>query len=215
MGRRCWGASGLARGRHIITLVASSVTIILAAAVRYHFLDVRAIRFALSYTWQFYLPPLPGMTDVLGPGAIDATTVWLQEGSGWFGWLAIRVPGRAADLEIHATEAFAALIIVCALIWARRDARLRGLMLSSAVATVAYVLALHMAEYSTFRDGGTQILQARYLLPVLPLCAAGSAAVLDRTPVRAVAPVAVAVLMASWLAADVVGLGTVVDAFVS
>ena len=120
-----------------------------------------------------------------------------------------------ADLEIHTTEVFALVVIACAAIWARRDPRLRGLMLSAAVATVAYVLALHMAEFATFRTGGGQILQGRYLLPVLPLCAAAAAAVLERTPVRAISVLAVTGLLFSWTVADVVGLATVVDAFVS
>ena len=208
--RRC----GLRRAEHVASAGLIAVVLFAASAIRFHFANAEGVRFTLSYIWQFYLPPLPFMTDLFPPGPVLAETVWLEQGSGWFGWLAIRVPDPAADLEIWTTGAVALLTVVLAVGVVRRHASFRRLAASALVVMLLYVLSLHLADLSTFRSGAS-ILQGRYLLPILPLSAALMVAVVSLSRFRLVGHLALGALASAWLYANVVGLATVLDAFSS
>ena len=168
----------------------------------------------MSYIWQFYLPPLPFMNHLFPPGPALAETVWLEEGSGWFGWLAIRVPDSAADIEIWVTAIAVVLTAVLALAVARHNTRGRDLVASALVVMALYIFSLHMADLSTFRTGAS-ILQGRYLLPILPLSAAVMVAIVSTSRWRLAGYAIVGALASAWLYANVVGLAKVFDAFSS
>ncbi len=130
----------------------------------------------LSYLWQLYLPRLPFMTDAF-PGPNPMPNLWLHGIVGQFGWLdAIWPPevyrwGRWAFVLL-------ALLGVLGLLRAARRGALAGRMAELACyATVAVGLlaVIGVAGYRARVDGGGPFEQARYLLPLLPLYAAGVA----------------------------------------
>ena len=134
---------------------------------------VSGTRYGLSYLWQFYLPSLPFMDSAhrayAAFGSLPSWRVWIETGVGFFGWLAVPMPGWTYDL------AFWVLVgATCVAIWAtirRRgdDERVLPALLAAAVGNV---LLLHMAEVLQLLNGGTLLLQGRYLIPVVPLFAA-------------------------------------------
>ena len=133
-----------------------------------------AIRYSVSYLWQFYLPPLSFMDA--GDAAYHAFhslpswRVWVETGVGFFGWLTTPMPAWAYNL------AFWSLVVATGIaVWAcirRRTARDRAVPALLAAA-LGYVLLLHFAEILLLLQGGTDLLlQGRYLIPAVPFFAA-------------------------------------------
>jgi 4-amino-4-deoxy-L-arabinose transferase-like glycosyltransferase len=122
---------------------------------------------ALSYGWQFYLFPLPGMDAPLG--GLPLWEEWIHGFVGLFGWIDT-VWGepvyRAALVPLAAVAALA----VRALVVERRAVRRRRLeLLAYAVVAATFMAFVATASYVIYLRYGQNVAQARYLLPLLPL----------------------------------------------
>jgi 4-amino-4-deoxy-L-arabinose transferase-like glycosyltransferase len=122
----------------------------------------------LSYIWQLYLPPLPGMHPDFA-GLFTARQIWFDWYVGLYGWLDTTFPGWVYDFALVPAALIGGLCI-------------RGLI------TSAQTLRAHVAELAVYGTmcAGLMVLigadsyiafpaldaeygQARYLLPLLPL----------------------------------------------
>ena len=133
-----------------------------------------AIRFGLSYLWQFYLPPLSFMDQAHDSyrafDSLPSWRVWVETGVGFFGWFSAPMPAWAYNLALWSVIAATAIATWAAL--RRRSPRERSVPTLLAAA-LGYVLLLHLAEILLLLQGGTDLLlQGRYLIAVLPLFAA-------------------------------------------
>jgi 4-amino-4-deoxy-L-arabinose transferase-like glycosyltransferase len=125
----------------------------------------------LSYTWQLYLPRLPGMLDWF-PAYFPLRELWLNGLVGRFGWLDY---GFAGWVYTWALWVVVAVLIAAAVGVARARAALRR----RTIELVAYVLMAAGLLFIIARSGyqarsADQPLfeQARYLFPLLALYAA-------------------------------------------
>ncbi|HKG39221.1 MAG TPA: DUF2142 domain-containing protein [Conexibacter sp.] len=123
---------------------------------------------SLAYVWEFYLPPLPGMTHVTAT-TFSTREVWFEGFVGRFGW----IDTTFADW-VYSVAAIPAILVlllcVRALVRARRTlrARLVELVVYAALA-VGMMLLVAGASYNLFLQHGGDAAAARYLLPLLPL----------------------------------------------
>lgn len=129
------------------------------------------LRERVSYTWQLYLPRLPFMSDQFSYYPMRST--FFNGSIGLFGWLDTPFPTWVYTLALWIAGILVALLLVELV---RRRAALRkrlpelityaamagGLMVSIGILGLRYRL-----------DTGFPFEQARYLLPFLPLYAAG------------------------------------------
>ncbi|MBA3263346.1 MAG: DUF2142 domain-containing protein [Thermoleophilaceae bacterium] len=127
----------------------------------------------LSYSWQLYLPRLPFMSDQFA--YFPPYEVWFRGTIGIFGWLdtsfGVWVYRVALALAIP-------LVLLAALgLWQRRSALVQRwpelLTWATMVAGLLGSIGFLGIRYRT--DSGFAFEQARYLLPLLPLYAAGVA----------------------------------------
>ena len=134
-----------------------------------------AVRYGLSYLWQFYLPPLPFMDTAHAAyrafHSLPSWRVWVETGVGFFGWLTMPMPSWAYNLAfwslVAATRPRGLGLHPRAL--SRSERAVPALL----AAALGYVLLLHLAEILLLLQGGSDLLlQGRYLIPVVPLFAA-------------------------------------------
>ena len=178
-------------------------------------------RYAVSYVWQFYLPPLPFMEHIFSPGIITdpvpAWAIWMRTGVGYFGWISAAMP-RAVYQLAALTIALGALGALVVLVRERRlqPAGRGALLVAAALAVLLFVVALHTAElaYLLQTRGTDRLLQGRYLLPVIPLALLPVVAALDRLPPRGARAAALA-LASTWVLIAVAGLDTVLRFYAS
>jgi hypothetical protein len=124
----------------------------------------------LSYLWQLYLPRTPNLDELI-PG-VPPYDMWFEGLVGRFGWLDYGFPAWVYPV------AAAIWVVVAALagagLWHRRASlrrRLPELAVFAAMA-VGLAVAVGTAAYQSFvNTGGEVFVQARYLLPLLPLYA--------------------------------------------
>jgi 4-amino-4-deoxy-L-arabinose transferase-like glycosyltransferase len=120
-----------------------------------------------SYLWQFYLVPLPGMTEYIS--AVPFTDLWVRGFVGWFGWVDTTFPPLVYDLAL---APLAALALLAGRTVVRSRDRIRGRrgeLLSYAVLAVGLMAFVALASYVAFLRFGESVGQARYLFPLLPL----------------------------------------------
>jgi hypothetical protein len=128
---------------------------------------------AASYLWQFYLVPLPGMTQYLG--GFPFHDYWLKGFVGWFGWIDASFRGLVYDLALVPLAALA-LLAGRTLVRARRGVRARwGELASYALLALGLMGFVAVASYISYLRYGDSIAQARYLFPLLSLYGAGLA----------------------------------------
>jgi 4-amino-4-deoxy-L-arabinose transferase-like glycosyltransferase len=127
----------------------------------------------LGYTWQLYFPRLPFMADQFG--YFPPYTTWFKGGVGLFGWLDTGFPQWAYDVALGLAVPIVLLAIVGLV-------RRRGLLvarwpelLTYAVVVAGLLAAIGFSGIRYRHDSGQAFEQARYLLPLLPLYAAGIA----------------------------------------
>jgi 4-amino-4-deoxy-L-arabinose transferase-like glycosyltransferase len=130
-----------------------------------------SLRYALSYLWQFYFPPLSFMDSKHAAyhafPSLPSWRVWIETGTGYFGWLTTPMPSWAYNLAFWSLVA-AALVAIAAAI-AKPDRR-TGAALALLLAGLANVLLLHLAEVLALIQGSPELLlQGRYLIDVIPL----------------------------------------------
>jgi hypothetical protein len=172
-------------------------------------------RFAASYLWQFYLPGLPGMTPVARPELLGepvaAWPVWGKGGVGWFGWLSVQLQPWIYLLGVGSVGVIAALAALGLL--RRRggdEASARRLAGVAALTVALFVLLLHTVEIQYLPAAGQPLLQARYLLPVVPLAAVVLAAGVARLGSRT-ALTAMLGLVAVWTLISVAAVNSVLQ----
>jgi 4-amino-4-deoxy-L-arabinose transferase-like glycosyltransferase len=135
-----------------------------------------------SYLWQFYLPRLPFQNRFGGMSNLPVWNIWLKGGWGRFGWLEIEFPAPVYVLLAIVTLAIlagAAAAVVRAL--PRIDWAIAAFF---AVAVLTLFAGLHWTEFRTLVGGSGPFNQGRYLLPLISLAGAATAAALSLLPAR-------------------------------
>lgn len=127
----------------------------------------------LSYTWQLFLPRLPGMTSYF-KGVFPLRDAWFDRSVGFYGWMDTTFPTWVDNVALVLAVGVAAL---CARELYVRRAALRA-HLPELAAYVAIVLGvMWMLGYSSYRcdliEHECSLGEPRYLLPLLPLFGAG------------------------------------------
>lgn len=129
------------------------------------------LRDQLSYTWQLYLPRLPFMQEQFP--YFPPWTTWFRGFIGHFGWLDARWPVWVYYVALAVCAALAGLA-GAALVRSRSAVRRRWPELAVYAVMVAGLLgAIGFSGIRFLRESGHAFEQARYLLPFLPLYAAG------------------------------------------
>ncbi|HYB23807.1 MAG TPA: DUF2142 domain-containing protein, partial [Solirubrobacteraceae bacterium] len=122
----------------------------------------------ISYSWQLFLPRLPGMTNYF-PGISTWRQLWFDGLVGLYGWADTQFPVWVYELALIA----AALIgLLCAreLIRTRTTLVRRAGELATYALMAAGVMALvGAASYGAGAPHGPPFWEPRYLLPMLPL----------------------------------------------
>ena len=127
----------------------------------------------LGYTWQLYAPRLPFMNDAFS--YFPPYTTWFKGVVGLFGWLDTPFPEWAYRLALGVAIPLVVLAFV-ALVMRRRVLRERWPeLLTYAVIAAGLLGSIGFLGIRYRRDTGFTFEQARYLLPLLPLYAAGVA----------------------------------------
>lgn len=155
---------------------------------------------AFDYVFQFYLVPLPGTAQPLGP--LPIWEMWVTGFVGLLGWIDTTFPAwvyRAALGPIVAALALAAVALV-----RRRDAVRRRWAELAAYGLMALIFALFVAgaSYILFLRYHQSIAQARYLMPLAALYA-GVLALAARAAGRRWMPVVGCAIVVVAIAHDV------------
>jgi 4-amino-4-deoxy-L-arabinose transferase-like glycosyltransferase len=167
-------------------------------------------REAGSYMWQYYLPRLSFQQRFGGLPDYPVYDVWLKGGWAAFGWLEIKFPGWVYVVLAALTLAILAGAVV-ALVRAR--SRLdRALAAAFALAVVTLFAGLHWTEFRTLVGGSGPFTQGRYLLPLVALIGAATAAAVSVLPARR-QPLAAGLLLGGLAVLQVASLGIVVGRF--
>src|SRR5688500_11340981 len=124
----------------------------------------------VSYLWQLYLPRVPNLNDLIP--AVPVYDVWFKGLVGRFGWLDYGFPGWVYPVAAGVWVVVA--VLAGARLWQLRAVLRRRWAELAVFAAMAggLALAIGIAAYQSFvNTGGEVFLQARYLLPLLPLYA--------------------------------------------
>jgi hypothetical protein len=126
----------------------------------------------LSYTWQVYLPRLPGMTHYFS-GLTTYKDIWFDRSVGLYGWIDTTFPAWVDNLALAPAGAVG-LLFVRAVFTRRAALRARSWELSAYVAMVLSIMV--MIGVVSYQGDVIQHSHAfgepRYLLPLLPLLGA-------------------------------------------
>ena len=136
-----------------------------------HLTNGRIFREA-SYIWQFYLPRLPGMAHDFA-GISPIRQIWFDRSVGLYGWLDTSFPVWVDNVALIPAVALA-LLAIRALISLRATLRRRlGELGVYAAMAVGLMILIGADSYLGFPKQGGTYAEPRYLLPLLPLLAAG------------------------------------------
>ena len=128
----------------------------------------------LNYTWQFFLPPLPGMPHDFA-GVLTTQKIWYDGFVGLFGWINIRHPDWVYDVAVF--PAAAAMVLGYRGMAEAGPALRRRIpeLLVYAVMLGGLAGEVGLASYSLFLIHAGGFGQSRYLLPLGALFAAAVA----------------------------------------
>ncbi|HEY2768550.1 MAG TPA: DUF2142 domain-containing protein [Solirubrobacteraceae bacterium] len=125
----------------------------------------------IAYTWQLYLPRLPGMTPALH--GISGDRIWFEQIVGKYGWLDTTFPAwvvKAALLPV----AFVAGLLARALAISRRALwRRRTEVATYALVAIGLLAIIGADDYRGQTPG--EYLQLRYLMPLVAIGGVGLA----------------------------------------
>jgi len=155
----------------------------------------------LSYVWQLYLPPLPGMTRYF-PGLLTTRTLWFDGFIGRYGWLDTTFPSWVYDAALLPAAAIAALCLRTLVRRRRALHRRLGEIAVYALMMIGELALVAAASYRGFPALEAEFAEARYLLPMLPLLAA-VLVLAARGAGRRWGPVVGAAIVGLFLAADI------------
>lgn len=135
-----------------------------------------------SYLWQFYLPRLPSQEPIEGMPKLPAYSIWTKQGWANFGWLEIKFPA-----PVYVVLALVSLFVLGAasagLVKHRRQID-PALAAFFALAALTLLAGLHWTEFRTLVGGAGPFNQGRYLLPLISLFGALTAAAVTLAPER-------------------------------
>jgi hypothetical protein len=121
----------------------------------------------VSYLWQFYLVPLPGMAHPLGP--LPIRELWMHGFVGCFGWVETFFHPLVYDIADVPLVALA-LLAGRTLVVHRRRLRARvGELLSYCALAAVFMGFVAVASYIAYLRYHQSTAQVRYLFPLLPL----------------------------------------------
>ena len=169
------------------------------------------LRELISYTWQYYLPRLPGQNQYrIPPGGYPLLHVWITQAWGAFGWLEVKFAPWVYKLLAFITVGIGAAA-AAALVRARRriDLRVAAFLV---LAFVALVLGLHWTDYHELEKGSIGFMQGRYLFPVIGLFGLGVAGAVSLAPARRQAA-ATGAFVAGLFVFHLLALGLVIERF--
>jgi hypothetical protein len=155
----------------------------------------------LSYSWQLFLPRLPGMTPYF-KGVLPLREIWFDRSVGFYGWMDTTFPTWVDNVALVLAVGVA---LLCAReLFVRRDA-LRARLPELAVYGALVIGVLFMLGFSSYRcdliEHECSLGEPRYLLPLLPVF--GAAIVLAiRGAGRRWAPVVGAAMVVLFLGHD-------------
>jgi 4-amino-4-deoxy-L-arabinose transferase-like glycosyltransferase len=147
----------------------------------------------LSYTWQLYLPRLPFLNDQFVN--FPPYSTWFKGFIGVFGWLDTSWPEGVYRVALGVAIP---LILLAALgLWRRRAALAERWpeLLTYAVMTAGLLGSIGFLGIRYRTDTGFAFEQSRYLLPLLPLYAAGVALAALGAGRRLARPLGVAIVV--------------------
>jgi 4-amino-4-deoxy-L-arabinose transferase-like glycosyltransferase len=125
----------------------------------------------VSYIWQFYLPPLPGMTSWF-PGIFTTRQVWFDGMIGLYGWLDTQFPGWVYDIALI-PAGLIAMLCIRALVDARVALRKRvAEPVVYAVIGIGVLTLVGASSYAAQLQNHGPYNEPRYLLPMLALLGA-------------------------------------------
>jgi 4-amino-4-deoxy-L-arabinose transferase-like glycosyltransferase len=159
----------------------------------------KSIFSALSYTWQLFLPRLPGMKPYEA-GLFTTRQVWFNGFVGQYGWVETAFPEWVYDV---AAIFGVAVLVACArtLIVVRETVRAR-LSEMGVYILMGLGLVILIGGASYYGAEAESYTQARYLLPLLALFAAG-VGLATRAAGRRWVPVVGTVLVLAMVADDI------------
>jgi 4-amino-4-deoxy-L-arabinose transferase-like glycosyltransferase len=163
-----------------------------------------------SYMWQYYLPRLSFQQQFGGLPDYPVYDVWLTGGWASFGWLEVNFPDAVYVLLALLTLLILAGAAVAVLrAWSRID---RALAAAFALAVVTLFAGLHWTEFRTLIGGSGPFTQGRYLLPLIALMGAATAAAVSVLPARR-QPLAAGVVLGGLVVLQLASLGIVLGRF--
>ena len=155
---------------------------------------------ALAYAWEYYVAPLPGMARPLG--SFPLWDGWYKGLVGRFGWIETVWRGPFYGIALVPIAAVA-MLAAATLARGRRALRARWPELTVyALLALSFLLFVSSASYVFYLRNGVNNVQARYLLPLLPLYG-GVLALATRGAGRRWAPVVGAAIVVLAIAHDV------------
>jgi len=165
----------------------------------------------LSYTWQYYLPRPPFLTDYpVPPGGYPLLQIWITQGWAAFGWLEIKFePWVYRVLGVLTMSIFGCGLL--ALVRARRRLDLR-VFAFLASACIALLVGLHWTDYHQLEDGAPGFMQARYLFGVIGVMGLALAGAVSLAPLRARGALAGAAI-GGLLVFHILALGLMLERF--
>lgn len=173
-----------------------------------------AVRFGMSYLWQYYLPRLDFMSPAFQQSVLtDPVPVWgtwVQTGAGSFGWLSAWLPRWAYWVAIAGT-----LCCVLPGLWAivgNRTSEVTRVARRAFYGFIVFILVLHVTEIVSLINGTGLVLQGRYVMPAIPLLAIAFTTPLVHLSQRNRSAV-LAASLASWGVVSIVGFTSVISFF--
>jgi 4-amino-4-deoxy-L-arabinose transferase-like glycosyltransferase len=172
-----------------------------------HRVDIRQF---LSYVWQFYLPRLPFLTPFRSTPQLPVYDIWVEQGAGTFGWLDVYLPQW---LYTAAAIAGAGVGIAAVGLLSRLHIRKHLALLGFfALTLLALLVLLHASDYLSLINGDGQLVQGRYLLPVVGLLGLAVGLIVRAIP-RPARPSACGLVITVLLAVQTISLAAVVQAY--
>ncbi len=135
-------------------------------------LSLEALFNTLSYTWELYLPRLPGMTHYFA-GVATYKDIWFDRSVGLYGWMDTMFPTWVDSVALIPAAAIA-LLFARGLFARRKALRARLPEFATYAAVGVGLLALiGVSSYdSDVVNSAPAFAEPRYLLPLLPLLGA-------------------------------------------
>jgi 4-amino-4-deoxy-L-arabinose transferase-like glycosyltransferase len=152
----------------LVNVLSNHSTFGAASGVSGVVLSAHSLPRALSYTWQFYLPRLPGMHDYFG-GLATTWQVWFRNMVGLYGWNDTVFPHWVYDVALIPVALIAALCLRT-LVAARSQLRPRaGELATYAVMAIGLLTLIGTSGYVGTSGALVEYAQPRYVLPLIAL----------------------------------------------